>query len=198
MQFYPVKILWQWVVKQTSLDADAVVFKLTPWRNGKNTPVLQHSCFRKRCHCHMWIFFIRKGRWERWVFACVVFLLVILLYFFSLLKFLDLYQNRKNQSCEKNLGQVHSGFFLLFFGLFGFFFSRLLLSQTQLPKNSTKTKKNKKNNPVRRILGQSIQDWFFWFIWFFSRFLPSQAFYDSLLTYQHLPKGAVWTLRDGV
>ena len=55
----PIKIVWQWVVKQTSPDADAVVFKLrnlmfqfrfmTPWRNGK---VLRHfsnhSCFRKR------------------------------------------------------------------------------------------------------------------------------------------------------
>ena len=60
----------------------------------------------------------RKGRWERWVFACVVFLLVFLLYFFSLQKFLDLYQNRKNQSCEKNLGQVHSGLFFLVYLVF--------------------------------------------------------------------------------
>ena len=35
--------------------------------------------------------------------------------------------------------------------------------------------KNQKNNPVRRILGKSIQDCFFWSIWFFSRFLLSQA-----------------------
>ena len=34
---------------------------------------------------------------------------------------------------------------------------------------------NRKINPVRRILGKSIQDCCFWFIWFFSMFLLSQA-----------------------
>ena len=82
---------------------------------------------------------------------------------------------QKNQSSEKNLGQVHSGLFLCIFlvlFLFGFF---VVPSPTvqKLEENQ-----KKKNNPVRRILGKSIQDcffWFFWFIWFFSRFLLSQA-----------------------
>ena len=43
------------------------------------------------------------------------------------------------------------------------FFSRFLLSQAQLSKNSRKTKKNKKKKPVRRILGKSIQDCYFLF-----------------------------------
>ena len=115
----------------------------------------------------------RKERWERWVFACVVFSLVFLLYFFSLLKFLDLYQNRKKiNPVRRILGKSIQD---CFFGLFGF--SRgFCCPKPNCPKNSRKTKKNKKkNNPVRRILGKSIQDWFFWFIWFFSRFLLSQA-----------------------
>ena len=67
--------------------------------------------------------------------------------------------------------------FLGFFGLFGF--SRgFCCPKPNCPKTRGKPKKNKKNNPVRRILGKSIQDWFFfvfWFIWVFSRFLLSQA-----------------------
>ena len=53
-----------------------------------------------------------------------------------------------------------------------------MASQAQLPKNSRQTKKNQKNNPVRRILGKSIQDCFFCFfgLFGFSRgFLVSQA-----------------------
>ena len=66
---------------------------------------------------------------------------------------------------------------MVFFGLFGF--SRgFCCPKPNCPKTRGKPKKPKKTNPVRRILGKSIQDWFFcffWFIWFFSRFLLSQA-----------------------
>ena len=97
---------------------------------------------------------------------------------------------KKNNPVRRILGKSIQDWFFWFI----WFFSRFLLSQAQLSKNSRKThKKNKKNNPVRRnlgksiqdcffvvrrILGKSIQDWFFLFfliIWFFSRFLLSQA-----------------------
>ena len=73
-----------------------------------------------------------------------------------------------------------SPFRIGFFGFFGLFgFSRgFCCPKPNCPKTRGKPKKTKKNNPVRRILGKSIQDWFFWFfwfIWFFSRFLLSQA-----------------------
>ena len=61
---------------------------------------------------------------------------------------------KKNNPVRRILGQ--DCFFCFFW-----FFSRFLLSQAQLSKNSRKTKKKQKNNPVRRILGKSIQDWFF-------------------------------------
>ena len=93
--------------------------------------------------------------------------------FFSLLKFLDLYQNRKINPVRRILGKFIQDCFCVQY--FFCFCSGFLLSQAQLSKNSRKTKKNKKNNPVRRILGRSIQDCFFWFICFFSRFLLSQA-----------------------
>ena len=40
-----------------------------------------------------------------------------------------------------------------------------------VPKNSRKTKNNKKTNPVRRILGKSIQDCFFFVFWVYLVFL---------------------------
>ena len=55
---------------------------------------------------------------------------------------------------------------LLFFHVFPFFPFHLSIC----PKSRGKQKKNKKNNPVRRIWGKSIPDWFFCFFWFFSRF----------------------------
>ena len=59
-----------------------------------------------------------------------------------------------------------------FFMFFPFFHFHLSIC----PKSQGKPKRNKKNNPVRRIWSKSIPDcFFFWFIWFFSRFLLSQA-----------------------
>ena len=49
------------------------------------------------------------------------------------------------------------------------------MSQAQLSKNSRKTKKTQKTNPVRRILGKSIQDCFF-FLFFFGLFGFSRGF----------------------
>ena len=125
-----------------------------------------HNLFKKK-HANS----NRKPRWERWVFARFIFVTCFSTLFFSLLKFLDLYQNRKINPVRRILSKSIQDCFCVFFC----FCSGFLLSQAQLSKNSRKTKKNKKNNPVRRILGKSIQDWFFWFIWFFSRFLLSQA-----------------------
>ena len=52
------------------------------------------------------------------------------------------------------------------------------MSQAPTVQKLEENQKKQKTNPVRRILGKSIQDCFFcffWFIWFFSRFLLSQA-----------------------
>ena len=87
--------------------------------------------------------------------------------FFALLKFLDLYQNRKINPVRRILGKSIQDCFCVFFC----FCSGFLLSQAQLSKNSRKTKKNKKTNPVRRILGKSIQDCFFLFFLVYLVFL---------------------------
>ena len=93
--------------------------------------------------------------------------------FFSLLKFLDLYQNRKINPVRRILGKsIQDCFCVQYFFVFVQVFC---CPKPNCPKSRGKPKKNKKNNPVRRILGKSIQDWFFWFIWFFSRFLLSQT-----------------------
>ena len=86
-------------------------------------------------------------------------------------------KNKKNNPVRRILGKSIQDcffFFFVFFCLF-VFFSRFFAVPSPTVQNSRKTKKTKKTNPVRRILGKSIQDWFFWFIWFFSRFLLSQA-----------------------
>ena len=97
-------------------------------------------------------------------------------------------KNKKNNSVRRILGKsMQNCFFLFFFVFFGF--SRgFLLSQAHLSKNSKKTKKTKKtkkNNSVRRILGKSMQNWFFCFFCFFrffSRFLLSQTlFFHTLM-----------------
>ena len=95
------------------------------------------------------------------------FSLVFLLCFF-IAKTPRFLSKQKNQSCEKNFGEVHSGLLFLVYLVF--------LDVFAVPSPTVQnSRKNKKNNPVRRILGKSIQDCFFWFIWFFSRFLLSQA-----------------------
>ena len=88
-------------------------------------------------------------------------------------------KTKKNNPVRRILGKSIQDCFFLFFW-FIWFFSRFLLSQAQLSKNSRKTKKtqktkkNKKNNPVRRILGKSIQDCFFFV--FFGLFGFSRGF----------------------
>ena len=98
-----------------------------------------------------WLQKNRQQRWERWVFARFVFSLVFLLCFFHcyIPRFIS---KQKNQSCEKNLRQVHSGLFFYLFIFFVFF---------AVPSPPVqKLEENQKNNPVRRILGKSIQDCF--------------------------------------
>ena len=115
-------------------------------------------------------------------FLRVLFFHLFFYFVFFIAKIPRFISKQKNQSCEKNLGQVHSGLFLcIFLFLFGFFVVPSPTVQkhevfavpsptVQKLEENQKNKKNKKNNPVRRILGKSIQDCFFWFIWFFSRF----------------------------
>ena len=65
--------------------------------------------------------------------------------------------------------------------------------QPQLPKKLRKTKKNKSNNPVRRICGKSISDCFF--VLFFSRFfgVPSpQLSKKSRKTQKNNPVRRIW------
>ena len=96
-------------------------------------------------------------------FLHVLFFHLFFYFVFFIAKIPRFISKQKNQSCEKNLGQVHSGLFLcicLFFWVF-------CCPKPNCPKTRGKPKTNKKNNPVRRILGKSIQDCFFLFIWFF-------------------------------
>ena len=115
----------------------------------------------------------RKPRWERWVFARFIFSLVFLLCFF-IAKILRFKSKQKSQSCEKKLGQLHSGLFLCIFFVFVQVFCR---PKPNCPRTRGKPKKqkNKKNTSVRRILGKSIQDCFFCLFGFFRGFLLSQA-----------------------
>ena len=98
----------------------------------------------------------------------------IFLFFLVYLVFLEVFavpsptvqkleENQKNQKTKKTnpVRRILSKSIQDCFFWFICFFSRFLLSQAQLSKNSRKTKKTKKTNPVRRILGKSIQDWFF-------------------------------------
>ena len=124
--------------------------------------------------CQIDQIFYRKPRWERWVFARFISSLVFLLCFF-IAKIPRFKSNQKNQSCEKNLGQVHSGLFLCIFLVFVRVFC---CPKPNCPKTRGKPKKPKKANPVRRIFGKSIQDCFCLFFFlggFFSSFLLSQA-----------------------
>ena len=67
------------------------------------------------------LFLIQKATLGALGFGTFCFFTCFSTLFFSLIKFLDL-SRQKNQSCEKNLGQVHSGlFFFFFFDFFGFF-----------------------------------------------------------------------------
>ena len=89
-------------------------------------------------------------------------------------------KNKKNNPVRRILGKSIQDcfFFLVFFGLLFDFSRGFCCPKPNCPKTRGKPKKTKKTNPVRRILGKSIQDCFFcffWFIWFFSRFLLSQA-----------------------
>ena len=83
-----------------------------------------------------------------------------------------LHENQKNQQ-KGTLGAL--GFCIFcFFMFFPFFHFHLSI----FPKSQGKPKRNKKNNPVRRIWSKSIPDCFFCFFGFprFSRgFLVSQA-----------------------
>ena len=115
--------------------------------------------------CQIDQIFYRKPRWERWVFARFISSLVFLLCFF-IAKIPRFKSNQKNQSCEKNLGQVHSGLFLCIFLVFVRVFC---CPKPNCPKTRGKPKKPKKANPVRRILGKSIQDCFCLFFFGFSR-----------------------------
>ena len=118
------------------------------------------------------LFLFRKPRWERWVFARYIFH-VFFYFVFFIAKIPRFKSNQKNQSCEKNLGQVHSGLFLYMF----FVFVRVFCCpKPNCPKTrgNPPKKKQKKNNPVRRILGKSIQDCFFVFFVFLEVFaVPS-------------------------
>ena len=118
----------------------------------------------------------RKGRWERWVFASFVFSCFFPFFHFHLSICPKSQGNQKET--KKPILWEESGvslfqIFFVFF-LFSSFFSRFFgVPSPNCPKTRGKPKKNKKNNPVRRILGKSIQDCFFCFflfIWFFSRF----------------------------
>ena len=87
--------------------------------------------------------------------------------FFSLLKLLDLYQNRKINPVRRILGKSIQDCFCVFFC----FCSGFCCPKPNCPKTrgkpKKKQKKTKKNNPVRRILGKSIQDCFFVFFGLF-------------------------------
>ena len=101
-------------------------------------------------------------------------------------------KNKKINPVRRILGKSIQDWFFWFI----WFFSRFLLYQAQLSKNSRKPKnknKNKKTNPVKRILGKSIQDYFFWFIWFFSSILLSQAqLSKNLRKTKKLKKTILW------
>ena len=110
-------------------------------------------------------------------FLRVLFFHLFFYFVFFIAKIPRFISKQKNQSCEKNLGQVHSGLFsCIFLFLFRVFCCPkpncpktrgFCCPKPNCPKTRGKPKKNKKNNPVRRILGKSIQDCFFCFFGLF-------------------------------
>ena len=110
-------------------------------------------------------------------FLRVLFFHLFFYFVFFIAKIPRFISKQKNQSCEKNLGQVHSGLFsCIFLFLFGFFvvpsptvqkLEVFAVPSPTVQKLEENQKKTKKNNPVRRILGKSIQDCFFVFFGLF-------------------------------
>ena len=64
------------------------------------------------------------------------------------------FRNTLSETDAGSVGFLH----VLFFSLFSI---PSFPNVQKLEENQKKTTKTKKNNPVRRILGKSIQDWFF-------------------------------------
>ena len=84
-------------------------------------------------------------------FLHVLFFHLFFYFVFFIAKIPRFISKQKNQSCEKNLGQVHSGLFLC--TVFFCFCSGFLLSQAQLSKISRKTKKKQKKQSCEKNLG---------------------------------------------
>ena len=71
--------------------------------------------------------------------------------FFFIAKIPRFISKQKNQSCEKNLGQVHSGLFFCIF--FVFFFRVFCCPKPNCPKTRGKQKKTKKKQSCEKNLG---------------------------------------------